>query len=75
VVGEPWLDDFTLATVRSIVGVVFGSVGLGGFFPSYSSNIDFISNLMEDIKVSKDTKCSSLEIEEMTGREGGVTWG
>jgi hypothetical protein len=55
--------------------MVFGSVGPGGFFPRYSSNIAFISNLMEDFKVSKDAKCSSLEIEEMTGMEGGVTWG
>jgi hypothetical protein len=50
-------------------------MGLGGFFPRYSSNIAFISNLMADFKVSKDTKCSSIKIEEMTGMEGGATWG
>jgi hypothetical protein len=50
-------------------------VGLGVFFPRYSSNIAFISNLMEDFKVSKEAKFSSLEIKEMMGMEGGLTWG
>jgi hypothetical protein len=55
--------------------VVFGSVGPRDFFPRYSSNITFISNLMEDFKVSKDAKCSSLEIKEVTEMGGGATWG
>jgi hypothetical protein len=61
--------------VRSILGVVFGLVGPGVFFPRYSSNIAFISNLMEDFKVSKEAKFSFLEIKEMMGMEGGLTWG
>jgi hypothetical protein len=73
--GEPWLDGFIFAKGRSTLRVVFGSVGPRNFFPRYSSNIAFISNLMEDIKVSKDAKCSSLEIEEVTEMGGGVTWG
>jgi hypothetical protein len=50
-------------------------MGLGVFFPRYSSNIAFISNLMEDFKVSKEAKFSSLEIKEMMGMEGRLTWG
>jgi hypothetical protein len=73
--GEPWLDGFTFAKGRSTHGVVFGSVGPRDFFPRYSSNIAFISNLIEDFKVSKDAKCSSLEIEGETEMDGGVSWG
>jgi hypothetical protein len=60
---------------RSTLGVVFGSVSLGDFFPRYSSNITFISNLMEDFKVSKEAKYSSREIEGETEMDGGVSWG
>jgi hypothetical protein len=70
--GDPLLDGLTLAMVRSTLGVVFGSVGPDGLFPRYSSNIAAISNLMEDLKVSKDAKCSSLEIRELTRIGGGV---
>jgi hypothetical protein len=73
--GEPWLDGFTFAKGRSTLGVVFGSVSPGDFFPKYSSNIAFNSNLMEDFKVSKDAKCSSREIEGETEMDGGVSWG
>jgi hypothetical protein len=45
--GEPWLDGFTFAKEKSTLGVVFGSVSLVVFFPRYSSNIAFISNLIE----------------------------
>jgi hypothetical protein len=69
------LYGFTFVTVRSTLGVVFGSVGPGGFFPRYSSNIAAISNLNEDFKESKDAKCSSLKIGELTGMGGEVTWG
>jgi hypothetical protein len=50
-------------------------VSPGDFFPRYSSNIAFISNLMEDFKVSKDAKCSSREIEGETEMDGGDSWG
>jgi hypothetical protein len=63
--GEPWLDGFTFAKGRSTLGVVFGSVSPGDFFPRYSSNIAFISNLMEDFKVSKD---ASVPLERLKGR-------
>jgi hypothetical protein len=44
---EPLLGGFTFAKDRSTLGVVFGSVSPGGFFPKYSSNIALISNLIE----------------------------
>jgi hypothetical protein len=44
---KPLLDGFTLAKGRATLGVVFGSVSPEGFFPRYSSNITFISNLIE----------------------------
>jgi hypothetical protein len=44
---EPLLGGFTFAKERSTLGVVFGSVSPGDFFPKYSSNIAFISILIE----------------------------
>jgi hypothetical protein len=44
---EPLLGGFTLAKERSTLSVVFGSMSPEGFFPKYSSNIAFISNLIE----------------------------
>jgi hypothetical protein len=71
---EPSLGGFTLAKKSSTLGVVFGSVGPEGFLPKYSSNIAFISNLIVVCIVSKDTKCSSREIEEEE-IDGGVSSG
>jgi hypothetical protein len=45
--GEPLLGGFTFTKERSTLGVVFGSVSPRDFFPGYSSNIAFISNLIE----------------------------
>jgi hypothetical protein len=44
---EPLLGGFTFAKERSTQGVVFGSVSPGDLFPKYTSNIAFISNLIE----------------------------
>jgi hypothetical protein len=52
--------------VRSTRGVVLGLVGSGDFFPRYYSNIAAVSDLMEDFKASKGTKCSSLDTREFT---------
>jgi hypothetical protein len=69
---EPLLGGFTLAKESSTLGVVFGSVDPEGFFPKYSSNMAFISNLIEACIVFMDAKCSSREIEE-EGKDGGVS--
>jgi hypothetical protein len=49
-------------------------MGPKGFYPKYSSNIAFISNLIEACIMSKDAKCSSHEIEEEE-IDGGVSSG
>jgi hypothetical protein len=71
---EPLLGGFTLAKESSTLGVVFGPVGPKDFFPKYSSNIAFITNLIVACIVSKDAKCSSHEIEEEE-IDGGVSLG